>query len=101
MGKLDQLMAQIARAKEPYWLAIEAMGYVVDAIPQSLTASDVYRLWGELSDRHELRPEKDTDTEVLMRRAASEWLETKDDPVARDRYLDRWLYDVCGYERPS
>ena len=99
--ELDRLMARIARTEDPYSLGIEAMGAVVDAIPHSLIASHVYRLWGELTDRYELKPEKRFETQGVMRCAAGEWPATKDDPIARDRYLDHWLDNVCGYERPT
>jgi len=36
-----------------------------------------------------------------MREAASEWLTVKDDTTKRRAYLDRWMYEICGYERDS
>jgi hypothetical protein len=34
-----------------------------------------------------------------MLRAAAEWLELDDD-AAREKYIDRWLHEECGYPRP-
>ena len=97
--KLGALMTQIATATEPYWLGIDVMGCVVDAITVSATANSVYLIWAELTDRYELKVEERPEAEAEMRRAASEWLAIRHDAVARERYLDRWRYDICGYER--
>jgi hypothetical protein len=34
-----------------------------------------------------------------MKRAAAEWLAVVDAPAERTAYCDRWVYEVCGYER--
>ena len=70
--RLDQLMAQIAHAKEPYTLGTQVGECVLDAITESVIASRTYQLWAGLTDRYELRPGERGETEVLMRRAASE-----------------------------
>ncbi len=38
---------------------------------------------------------------AAMQRAASEWPAARDNPAAREQYLDHWQYDVLGYERPD
>lgn len=98
--RVDALMARIADAEEPYPLGTDVGGCVRDEIVESVVASRVYRLWGGLTDMYELRPEERREAEALMRRAATEWLAVKDDGAARDKYLDHWLYHVCGHERP-
>ena len=99
--RLNALMAKIASAREPYWLGIEVSGCLYDAIVTSADASRVYQVWGELTDRYELRPEERAETDALMRRAANEWLSVESNAAARDEYLDRWQYDICGHERPA
>ncbi len=95
----DELMVQIASATEPYWLAAEVGGCVVDAIIDSLPAEYVYLIWASLTDRWERKPDERRDAEAQMRRAATEWLAVRNDAVSRERYFDHWLHDVCGYER--
>ena len=98
--RVDSLMVRIADAEEPYLLGTEVGGCVMDEIVKSVVASRVYRLWGSLTDMYELRPEERREAEALMRRAATEWLAVRDDDAARDKYFDRWLYNVCGHDRP-
>jgi len=89
--RLDELMVQIASASEPYSIATEVGGCVLEAITESVTASRVYQVWAELTDRYELSPDERGETEAVMRRAARDWLAVKHDDAARDRYLDHWL----------
>ena len=98
--RFDHLMAQITTENEPYRLGIDALGCLSDALTRSPVVDRAYRLWGELTDRYELRPEERGATEALMRHAASEWTAAQDD-AARGRYLDRWLYEVCGEAQRS
>jgi hypothetical protein len=97
--RLDELMVQVASADEPYGLGGEVCGCVLSAVASSVDASRVYQVWAELTDRYELRPDERGETEELMRRAAREWLAASHEEAARERYLDHWLYDVCGYQR--
>jgi hypothetical protein len=97
--RLDELMVQIAGASEPYWIANEVGGLLLDAMTESVAATSVYLIWASLTDRYELKPKERTEAEGEMRQAASEWLVVKDDAAARDRYLDHWRFDVCGYAR--
>ena len=89
--RLDELMPEIASANEPYWLGTQVFVSLVDAITGSVTASRVYQLCADLTDRYELRPQERGETEAVMRQAASEWLAIKEDRAARERYLHRWL----------
>lgn len=91
--RLDELMVQIASAGEPYAIATEVGGCVLDAITESVAASRVYQVWAKLTDRYELRPDERGETEAVMREAAREWLAVKHDDAARDRYLDHWVDD--------
>jgi hypothetical protein len=44
-------------------------------------------------------PEQDAAAIEHMKRAAAEWLAVLDSPESRAAYLDRWVFDECGYER--
>jgi transcriptional antiterminator Rof (Rho-off) len=90
---------KVASASEPYWLAVELRACLDDAIIDSVEASRLWHIWAELEDRYELRPEARPEAQDLMRRAASEWLAVQTNAAAREAYLDRWQYDICGYER--
>jgi hypothetical protein len=55
-------------------------------------------MWGELTDRIELKPAEQGQAETEMVRAAREWLSLDlADRRAVTRYLDYWVHDVCGY----
>lgn len=97
--RVDDLIETLPEADDPYWVAIEVMGAASEALVTSRTAVHQYRLWAALTDRYELRPNERREAVADMRRAALEWLEVKDDPDARARYFETWLYDVLGYER--
>jgi len=59
-------------------------------------------IWGSLTDWVENRPNETLQAESKMRQAAKEWLEVNhDDSIAEKAYLDRWVYDEMGYERPT
>lgn len=90
-ARLDELVAKVGWAREPYGLGLQVMSCAIDAAAESGDASRVYELWGGLTDRYELRPGDRGHTEDLMRIAASEWSAVRngDEPV--HTYLERWL----------
>ena len=99
--ELDAVIAKVATADDPYVVVVsELCGCALEATSTSEIAYRLYRLWAELSDWQELRPESKPEADAAMRRAATEWVAVKDDATARDRYLDHWLDDVLGGERP-
>ncbi|GAB2621428.1 hypothetical protein Aab01nite_77770 [Paractinoplanes abujensis] len=63
-------------------------------------------IWGSLTDEMDApgrgAPDQGAAAVRHMRRAATEWLEVLGSPVpgAVAAYLDRWLHEECGYERP-
>ena len=65
----------------------------------------LWLIWGNLTDRVDGpggdQPGAEEAASAEMRRAASEWLDSVSDPAARTAYLDRWVYEECGYERPK
>jgi hypothetical protein len=95
----NALAAKVAAAREPYWPAVDLRECLDQAIVRSVEASRLWHIWAELEDRYELNPDKRSEAEDLMRRAAKEWLAVHGDRAARESYLDRWQYDICGYER--
>ncbi|MFF3929258.1 hypothetical protein [Streptomyces hirsutus] len=112
MGDSEALRAAVsARATamldsnaSPYDLALEILGLVSGGLPVDDGDEGLYSLaliWGELTDRIELRPAATDQVERCMVTAVREWLTAEGDREAEARYLDRWLYDVLGYERPA
>jgi hypothetical protein len=99
--ELDQRIAAVATAGNPYEAAVAVTNCAGEDLVASATASRLYRVWAALQDRFELKAEDRAEALAAMRRAASEWLVARNDPIAREAYLDRWLYEVLGYERPS
>ena len=99
--ELDQRIAAVASAANPYEAALNVSGCAADYLVSSVTASRLYQIWAALQDWFELKPGEQADALAAMRRAASEWLPARDDPIACQAYLDHWQYDVLGYKRPS
>jgi hypothetical protein len=97
--RVAELMGRCATATDPYPIASEIQGCVLDAMPRSIDATSIYLILGALGDMHDLKPEARQKAEALMGRAANEWRAVKDDDAARARYLSDWRYDICGYER--
>ncbi len=77
-------------------------GIAIWAKAMSATNSDVlhamWLIWGSLTDWVENRPAETQEAEAAMLRAAGEWLALAE-PSSRKAYLDRWVYDECGYQR--
>ncbi|WP_228454162.1 hypothetical protein [Streptomyces alkaliphilus] len=87
----------------PYEPALEILGLVSGGLPVDDGDEGLHSLaliWGELTDRVELRPEETEQAEAYMLTAAREWLTAQGDPEAEARYLDRWLHDILDYKRP-
>ena len=57
--------------------------------------------WGALTDWVERKPQERGVAIDAIRRAARGWLEAGQDLSLQHTYLDRWLYDELGYERPE
>lgn len=68
-----------------------------------VVAEPLWLIWGSLTDRVDgPRGGNDGAEDAAaqdMRRAASEWLAVVSDPARRTAYLDRWVYEECGYAR--
>lgn len=86
-------------------LAMEAMSVTdqdgfIPALPTAL-----YQVLGALTDEIDApgRGSSGQDAEAVqrMRRAASEWINALPSEDSRMTYLDRWVYEECGYDRPG
>lgn len=95
----NQMRLMIEGKVRPYDAA-----WAVWAKAASITTSPdlihpLWLIWGALTDWAENRPAEKSLAESAMIRAAQEWLSLPD-TAARKAYLDRWIYDEMGYERP-
>lgn len=75
-------------------------GMSAHAMIEVYPAGSMYLIWGEPTDRVELKPDEHDQAIAEMVRAAREWLSldlANHEAVAR--YLDYWVHDVCGYAR--
>ncbi|MEU1687209.1 hypothetical protein [Micromonospora sp. NPDC005707] len=101
LARMNQLAAEVDETGDVYAAGLrlwEVSGRAVDA---GELAGNFCALWGALTDWIELKPDEADQAEAAMRRAAREWLGLdQTDSGAIQRYLDHWLHDICGYERP-
>jgi hypothetical protein len=62
-------------------------------------------IWGSLTDLVDGprgdEPGAEEKASALMIRAAREWLAISSNEASRRAYFDRWVYEECGYRRPS
>jgi hypothetical protein len=98
------------RERDTYDAAIDFVCLAMDAwsgpaeqkILGDLSAS-LHLIWGALTDEMDApgrgSPEQNAEAVRRMRRAAQEWLDACRDVGSRARYLDRWIYEECGYAR--
>jgi hypothetical protein len=107
-GRFDELMMLIAACRDDeqtYWLGSDVSSRDClgssDAMVASTDVTHGYLIWAALTDRWELKPVEQAEAARAMREAASEWLTVKDDTTTRRAYLDRWMYEICGYKRDN
>jgi hypothetical protein len=97
--------AVVAGALAPYDAAREMWNLGMANAAKDEQADDVawahWLIWGALTDWIDSKPCEQTLAEATIVDAAKGWLVVEEDPVARKAYLDRMVYDVCGYARPS
>jgi hypothetical protein len=97
--ELDERVAAVASADDPYRAAMKVMGCAGKYLTTSIVASRLYQIWAALTDWFDLKPEERAQALAEMRRASGEWVSVKDDQAGRETYLDDWQYDVLGYAR--
>lgn len=71
-----------------------------EALVTSITACHHYRMWRELTDWYELKPDERSQAVAAMRRAATEWLGANDDAAARQRFFERWRFEMKALVTP-
>jgi hypothetical protein len=71
-----------------------------EALVTSITACHHYRMWRELTDWYELKPDERSQAVAAMRRAATDWLSVKDDAAAQERYFERWRAELKALVTP-
>ncbi len=98
----DQMRRMIAGDATPYDAGWIIWGTAMSVIPSPELMHPLWLIWGALTDWVELRPDESAQAETTMIRAAKEWLSVPSTEAhARKAYLDRWVYEEMGYERPT
>ncbi|MEH3053538.1 MAG: hypothetical protein PGN13_05940 [Patulibacter minatonensis] len=97
---LDASIAAVIDAEDPYLESLAVLGHASATIGSDV-ARRIYLIFAELQDEYELGRVDEARTAANLRRVASEWAVAKERPDTRASFLDRWQYDVCGYERPK
>ncbi|MET8782297.1 hypothetical protein [Streptomyces sp. NPDC004589] len=98
-----RVAAMLNNDASPYDPALEILGLASGGLPVDdgdEACHSLALIWGELTDRVELRSAETDQAENLMIAAAREWLTVEGDREAEAQYFDRWLHDVLGYECP-
>jgi hypothetical protein len=66
-------------------------------------AEPLFLIWASLTDLVDgargREPDAEASATLVMIRAAKEWLAISRNEAKRELYLDRWMYEECGYER--
>ncbi|MGW3891442.1 hypothetical protein ACWD69_22360 [Micromonospora chokoriensis] len=100
MREVTALAESLIAAEDPYEVALDIHGVSAHAMIEVDPAGSVYLIWGELTDRVELKPDEHEQAIAEIVRAAREWLSLDlANHEAVGRYLDYWVHDVCGYAR--
>jgi hypothetical protein len=93
LDELRPLMGRVIASDDPSIPAAEILAALHDHLETEIFATSLYLVWGCLGES-EWESDRAAD-------AAREWLGLDHhDLDAVRRYYDRWLYDVCGYQRP-
>jgi hypothetical protein len=100
-----------AEAGEPtYRAGLDFMGLAMREMSPDLIADTndvpmaIYLIWGALTDQWDAPGRSSGERAAAvgdMKRAATEWLSLADSSPGRKAFLDRWVYEECGYKRPD
>jgi hypothetical protein len=67
-------------------------------------AEKIFLIWASLTDLVDgprgREPGAEASASLMMIRAAEEWLAISSNETERELYLERWMHEECGYERP-
>jgi hypothetical protein len=85
-----------------------AVGAMSSDVSDTTAANDmpmgIYVVWGALTDEWDAPgrgPAERGAAVQRMKRAALEWRSAVESPRDTAPYLDRWVYEECGYKRPD
>lgn len=103
----DLIRLLLIRSDRAYDLGLEltslASRGMLDKSVDAL-AEPLFLVWASLTETFDEARGREPDAEapapLMMIRAAKEWIAISRDETERERYLDRWMYEECGYERP-
>lgn len=101
------LAQDVLAAADPYKAGMAMMSYAMGCVtePGCDCPNAFWLIWGCLTDGFDA-PRADA-TSILwatdaIRRASSEWLQVAQaDHATVSDYLDRWVYEECGYASPD
>lgn len=101
--RIRLLLAGSARAND---IGLELMSLgshgILDESVNSV-AEPLFLIWASLTDLVDgprgREPGAEASASLVMIRAAKEWLAVSRDETERELYLDRWMYEECGYKR--
>jgi hypothetical protein len=65
--ELDERIAAVATADNSYEAGLQVMGCAVDYLTTPVIASRLYQVWGDLTDRFELKPDERTEALDAMK----------------------------------
>ena len=105
--RLAREIVEAPDATAAYQRGMELLALSMDHIARGddvkAAAWPLWLIWGSLTDRLDgtAAPDDPNESVTMMQRAAEEWIAMAGEPAARTAYLDRWVHDECGYERPS
>lgn len=101
--RIRLLLAGSARAND-VGLELMSLGShgILDESVNSV-AEPLFLIWASLTELVDgprgREPGAEASASLVMIRAAKEWLTISRDETERELYLDRWMYEECGYER--
>ncbi|MEU6428251.1 hypothetical protein ABZ860_20350 [Microbispora sp. NPDC046973] len=102
LERTRELAGQLLHADDPYDVGLQLMGDTIEVIitGEYEYAVSMYNLWGDLTDRMELKPAEGDLAKAEMVRAAREWLalDCRDSDAVK-RYFDHWLHDILHHDR--
>ena len=104
MNEVSVRARQIADGGDPSELGVQIWSLTMRQFDDDVTcvASPLHSIFGSLTDPVDW-PGHETEipaAEAEIRNAAEDWLALAKDRMGADRFLDRWLFEVLGNERP-
>ena len=103
----DRIRHLLTRSGRAYDIGLELMSLgsqgMLDESVDSV-AEPLFLIWASLTELVDgargREPSAEASATSVMIRAAKEWIAISRDETERELYLDRWMHEECGYERP-